>query len=101
MARKLWMPPTDVDLVSHLVFVPDPSIGDPEGRGISRADPRHLRLYVAAWMLAGPHGDFDAALIEAFALYDGSGTGLLDQPRMLTTADIVAEVLQLTSEGET
>jgi hypothetical protein len=97
MPRELWIPPPDVDLVGDLVYVPDPSLGDPYGDGMRRAGPMHLRLYVAAWMLSnGNRGDFMAALREAYALYDGSGTGLLDQPRVLTTADIVAEVIQLT-----
>lgn len=102
MPRELRIPPPD--LVSHLIVVPDPCLGDPE-RLACRAMPRHLRLFVTAWMLWSGEDSRDArlaALRQAYALYDGSGTGLLDQPRKLTTADIVAEVLQLTSsEGET
>jgi hypothetical protein len=92
--RDLWMP--DRDLVADLIYIPDPSLGDPYGQGITRCMPRHMRLYVAGHMLSDGNPtkeDFRAA----YAIYDGSGTGLLDSPRILTTADVVAEVLQLTS----
>jgi hypothetical protein len=90
------MPPAD--LVEDLIVRPDACFGDPE-RLVCRAMPRHLRLYVAGWMLWSGDDSRDArvsALREAHRLYAMSGRGLLDQPRLLTTADIVAEVLQLT-----
>lgn len=98
--RDLRIPHPDLDLVAELVVVPDPCLGDPE-RLACRALPRHLRLFVAAWMLWSGEDSREArlaALREAYELYDGSGTGLLDQPRKLTTSDIVAEVMQLTQE---
>ena len=96
MTRELRIPKRE--LVDDLIVVPDPCLGDPE-KLACRALPRHLRLYVAAHMLSdGTDAGDKRALREAYALYDGSGTGLLDQPRKLTTRDIVAEVLQLTGE---
>ncbi len=94
---KLRIPPPDLDLVADLVNDLDPSLGD--GDNLScRAMPRHLRLYVAGWMLSDDTAAGDkAALRKAFWLYSGCGQQLLDQPRLLTTADIVAEVLQLTA----
>lgn len=98
--RKLRIPPPDLDLVADLIIEPDPYLGDPY-KLAGRAMPRHLRLYVAAWMLSdGTDADYGRALWEAYALYDGSGTGLLDQPRLLKTADIVAEVLQLVASAD-
>jgi hypothetical protein len=85
------------DLVADLVNDLDPFLGDREN--VVRADPRHLRLYVAGYMLATgetPAGYADG-LRRALELYQGCGRNLLDQKRKLTTADIVAEVLQLTS----
>ena len=84
------------DLVADLVNLADPSLGDAEN--ICRALPRHLRLYVCAhmmWSGEDTRESRDEALRDAYDLYDSSGTGLLDQQRRLTTADIVAEVLQL------
>lgn len=99
MPRELRIPPPGLDLVADLIVVPDPCLGDPE-RLACRAMPRHLRLYVAGWMLSdGSDAGDKRGLREAYALYDGSGTGLLDQQRKLTTSDIVAEVLRLT-QGE-
>jgi hypothetical protein len=93
--REPRIPDPDLDLVGNLVLVPDPSLGDPENLAC-RAMPRHLRLYVAGWMLSdGTAAGDKRALREAYQLYELSGRNLLDQPRMLTTADIVAEVLQL------
>lgn len=96
MARELRIPGPDHDLVADLVNLPDPSLGDAEN--VCCAEPRHLRLYVAAWMLwdgvnAAEHRL--KALREAESLYERSGRGLICQPRRLTTAAIVAEVLQL------
>lgn len=93
-ARELRMPPAN--LLEDLIVRPDPCIGDPRGLKPRRCMPRHERLYVAGWMLHdGTIGDYKRALREAYELYEGSGTGLLDKPRELTTADIVAEVFWL------
>lgn len=96
--RELRIP--DRDLVADLIVEPDPYLGDPEGLAC-RALPRHLRIYVAGWMLSdgSKEGD-DRCMREAYDLYEQSGTGLLDRPRRLTTADIVAEVLQLVSAAD-
>jgi len=95
---ELRIPGPDLDLVADLVNLPDPSLGDREN--VCRAQPRHLRLYVAGWMLSdGTSAGDKRALREAQQLYEFSGRGLLDQLRMLTTADIVAEVLQLIDAG--
>ena len=97
-ARKLLMPPAD--LLEDIIGRPDPSV-DPRGTPIIRLKPRHERLYVAGWMLHdGTIGDYKRAMQEAFELYEGSGTGLLDKPRELTTADIVAEVFCLLEGSE-
>jgi hypothetical protein len=99
MPRELRIPPPGLDLVAELIVEADPCLGDPENLAC-RALPRHLRLFCAAWMLSDGTWEGDGrALREAYALYDGSGTGLLDQQRKLTTSDIVAEVLRLT-QGE-
>lgn len=102
MKRELRIPTRD--LVADLIYIPDPSLGDEYGQGITRCMPRHLRLYVAAHMLSDgtfTDGGLDVRWFrEAYALYDMSGTWLLDQPRLLTTADIVAEVIQLTAQKE-
>lgn len=100
MHCELRIPRPDLDLVADLIVVPDPCLGDPEGLSC-RATPAQLRLFVAAMMLWSYEDSREArlaALREAYELYDGSGTGLLDQPRKLTTSDIVAEVMQLTQE---
>jgi hypothetical protein len=91
---ELRIPRPDLDLVADLVNEADPFLGDREN--LCRALPRHLRLYVAAWMLSDgtPAGD-EHGLRCALELYEGCGRWLLDQCRLLTTADIVAEVLQL------
>jgi len=96
--RELRMPPAD--LVENLIVRPDACLGDPQ-RLACRALPRHLRLYVAGWMLSDGTLEGDKrALREAYQLYELSGRSLLDQQRTLTTADIVAEVLQLTQIAE-
>ncbi len=96
--REFRVPPAD--LVEDLIVRPEPCLGDPEGLAC-RAMPRHLRLYVAGWMLSDGTAEGDKrALREAYQLYELSGRGLLDQARILTTADIVAEVLQLAQAAE-
>jgi hypothetical protein len=42
----------------------------------------------------------ERALREGHELYQLSGRNLLDQPRLLTVADIVAEVLQLLAAAD-
>lgn len=91
--RSLRMPPPD--WIDELIVRPDPYLGDPE-RLACRALPRHLRLWVAGYMLSDGTKEGDARCHrDAYELYDRSGSGLLDQQRLLTQADIVAEVLQL------
>jgi hypothetical protein len=97
---ELRIPPAD--LIEDLIVRPDACFGDP-GRLVCRALPRHLRLYVGAWMLWSGEDSRDArmaALRKAHQLYELSGRGLLDQSRILTTAAIVAEVLQLTEAAD-
>lgn len=75
------------DLCADLRNGPDPELGDAEN--VCSATNRHLRLYVAGWMLGG---DVRAAL----ELYETSGRhDLLDAPGRLTTAGIASEVLRL------
>jgi len=52
---------------------------------------RHMRLYVAGWMLGGDEGSVRRAL----ELYEGCGRALLDRPGRLSTAMIAAEVMRL------
>lgn len=86
------------DLVAELRNLPDPSLGDREN--VCCALPRHLRLFVAGFMLAT--GDSSAECREGMRrardLYEWSGRDLLNDKRRLTTASIVAEVLQLVSQ---
>jgi hypothetical protein len=96
--RKLRIPPPD--WAEELIVRPDAYLGDPYGLAC-RALPRHLRLFVAGYMLSDGTPDGDRRCMrEAYDLYDQSGTGLLDQQRLLTTADIVAEVLQLVAGAD-
>ena len=82
------------DLVADLVNPPDACLGDAASMG--RALPRHLRLYVAGWMLSDGTTEGDKRGIrEALKLYEGCGRALIDQKRRLSTAEIVAEVIQL------
>ena len=100
MSRDLRIP--DRDLVADLVIEPDPYMGNPNGDARQRPEPRLVRLHVASWMLSdGTRAGNTRAMREAFELYEWSGTGLLDRPRQLTTADVVAEVLQLISKEQT
>lgn len=60
------------------------------------ASNRHLRMYVAGWMLSDGTAEGDLmGLRAARELYEGSGTGLLERPGRLTTEAIVAEVIGL------
>jgi hypothetical protein len=98
LARKLRIPTRD--LIADLIVEPDACLGDPEGLAC-RAMPRHMRLYVAGFMLSDGTPEGDARCMrEAYDLYDRCGSGLLDQQRKLTTADVVAEVLQLVDEEQ-
>lgn len=82
------MPTTD--MVADLQVTPDRDLDDAEN--VCRASNRHLRLYVAAWML------FDD-VHAAHALYTCSGDpGLLDKPGRLTTSAIAAEVARLKAD---
>ncbi len=91
MATTCRIPTTD--LCAELRNDTDPEFGDYE---VCTASNRHLRLYVAGWMLSdGTDAGDLAGLIAARSLYEGSGTGLLERPGRLTTADIVSEVLSL------
>lgn len=86
------------DLVADLVNAPDPVLDD--AVNVCRALPRHLRLYVGGWMLSdGTAAGDKRGLLEALRLYEGCGRELLDQKRRLTTAEIVAEVIQLSGRG--
>jgi hypothetical protein len=86
------------DLVADLVNPSDAFLDD--AANVCRALPRHLRLYVASWMLSdGTAAGDKRGLHEALRLYDGCGRALLDQKRKLTTAEVVAEVLQLSGRG--
>jgi hypothetical protein len=81
------------DLLTHLRNDPDTDLADTENVG--SPSNRHLRLFVAAWVLPRLDGDqFD--IRGALRLYDGSGNpGLLDSPGRLEVAGIYAEVLSL------
>jgi hypothetical protein len=93
---ELRIPPPDLDLAADLVNDTDPYLGDREN--LCRALPRHQRLYVAGWMLSdGTSRGDERGLREGLELYELCGRDLLNQPRRLTTADIVAEVLWLTA----
>lgn len=78
------------DLCADLAVDTDPELGD--SVNVCRASNRHMRLYVAAWML------FDD-VHAAHALYTCSGDpGLLDKPGRLTTSAIAAEVARLKAD---
>ena len=80
------------DLVADLILEADPEFGERE----LRAEPRHLRLYVAGSMLSDGTDQGDrAGLRRALQLYEFAGQALLDDPRLLTTSDIATEVLRL------
>lgn len=82
------------DLCADLRVQPDPELDDTGN--VCVAQNRHLRLYVAAWMLSKPDlSDYAESLERALALYEGSGTLLLEAPGRLTTASIAAEVMRL------
>lgn len=84
------------DLLTYLRNDPDPELEDHENVG--SPSNRHLRLFVAAWVLPRtPEDGFD--IRAALALYDGCGRDLLDAPGRLTVAGIYAEVLTLLDVG--
>lgn len=77
------------DLCAELRNARDNDLGDTES--VCTASNRHLRLYVAGWML-------DDDPMAALALYEGCGRELLDRPGHLTTAMIASEVIHMSSE---
>lgn len=82
------------DLCADLRNSYDHELGDTENVG--EADNRHLRLYVAGWMLSDGTSEGDRlGLREAHRLYLAYREGLLDQPGRLTTQGIAVEVAQL------
>lgn len=82
---SLTMPPPR--LAEELYDARDAELGDI--RDPVQPLPRHVRLFVAGWMLGSVRAAYD--------LYQAAGNGLLDAPRRLTTADVVAEVLGLST----
>lgn len=81
------------DLLEFLRNEPDTELGDHENVG--SPSNRHLRLFVAAWVLPRTsEGFFD--IRAAMDLYQGSGNpALLDAPGRLEVSSIYAEVLSL------
>ncbi len=84
----------DRDLCADLRNHRDEELGDDEN--VCSASNRHLRLYVAGYMLSDGTSDGDArGLREALQLYTSIRPTLLDRLGRLTTQEIAAEVTQL------
>jgi len=79
------------DLCADLRVEPD----DLGSQDLCTATNRHLRLYVAAWMLRDECGTDRAAVDAALHLYEGCGQDLLPRLGKLTTAGIAAEVVMM------
>lgn len=66
--------------------------------------PRHVRLYIGAWMMVDEYhtsDEFRAALYAVWNLYENCGRPLIDQGPFPTTERIVSEMLWLTRESNT
>jgi hypothetical protein len=88
------------DLLEDLIGRPVPGI-DQAGTKPIRIGNLYERIYVAGYMLSdGSIGDLKRGMREAYDLYNGCGSYLLNKVGELTTADIVAEVMMLTASKE-
>ena len=96
--RQLLTPPDD--LLEDIIGLPVPGI-DPVATKPIRLGNRYERIYVAGYMLSDSSiGDLKRGMREAYDLYNGCGSDLLNKVGELNTADIVAEVMMLMASKE-